>query len=52
MEFPEIDRVEFFDLFVARRKINPAQPLTRDSFTARTLASFCVGRLLVLLAKP
>lgn len=25
-EFPEIDRAEFFDVVVAKRKINPAQP--------------------------
>jgi predicted NUDIX family NTP pyrophosphohydrolase len=25
MEFPEIDRAEFFDLDTAKRKINPGQ---------------------------
>jgi predicted NUDIX family NTP pyrophosphohydrolase len=30
VEFPEVDRAEFFDLEVARKKINPAQAMLID----------------------
>jgi predicted NUDIX family NTP pyrophosphohydrolase len=37
-EFPEIDRVEFFSLRMARDKINPAQALWLDELPAKLAA--------------
>jgi predicted NUDIX family NTP pyrophosphohydrolase len=34
MEFPEVDRVEFFDLDIARKKIIPAQIALIDELEA------------------
>jgi len=34
MEFPEVDRAEFFDLETAKRKINPGQVSLLEEFEA------------------
>lgn len=35
VEFPEVDRAEFFDLLAAKRKINPAQSALIDELAAK-----------------
>lgn len=35
VEFPEIDRAEFFDLFVAKQKVNPAQAALLEELTEK-----------------
>lgn len=39
VEFPEVDRAEFFELDVAKKKINPAQPMLLDELVMSVAAS-------------